>query len=102
MEFCDMETLQKWINQRNEAGEDSKRQEESFPIKLQIIIAVEYIHRQKLIHRDLKVTRNSVNLFNMNHGTVRTGIFICAFCFRDLQLLACQHYDWTSRRGEGV
>lgn len=67
-----MKTLAQWINERNQAGEDPKRQEKSLPIKQQTVSGVEYIHSQKLIHRDLKVTLNSEHIYfsllHMNHG----------------------------------
>ena len=57
MELCG-KTLKTWIDERN-AERDLKRREMSQGIIQQILHGVEYIHSNKLIHRDLKVSQVS-------------------------------------------
>lgn len=54
MEFCEQGTLEKWIEKKRE---DQKYYEMAQNKFLQIVKGVQYIHSEKLIHRDLKVCR---------------------------------------------
>lgn len=54
MEFCEQGTLEKWIAKKRE---DQKYYEMAQNKFLQIVKGVQYIHSEKLIHRDLKVCR---------------------------------------------
>lgn len=51
MEFCEQGTLENWIAK---TSEDRKYYEMAQNKFLQIVKGVEYIHSEKLIHRDLK------------------------------------------------
>lgn len=54
MEFCEQGTLENWIAK---TSKDRKYYEMAQNRFLQIVKGVEYIHSEKLIHRDLKVCR---------------------------------------------
>ncbi|GAA6096007.1 interferon-induced, double-stranded RNA-activated protein kinase [Tachysurus ichikawai] len=72
MEFCDGETLYRWIEERN-ANFDKypKRRLEAADIIKQILEAVKYIHLNKLFHRDLK----PLNIMFGKDGGVKVGDF---------------------------
>lgn len=54
MEFCEQGTLEKWIEKNRAKRRYHAMAQDKF---LQIVEGVEYIHSEKLIHRDLKVCR---------------------------------------------
>ncbi|NXO08703.1 E2AK2 kinase, partial [Oriolus oriolus] len=68
MEFCEQGTLEKWIAKNRE---DRKYYEMAKPKFLQIVKGVEYIHSEKLIHRDLKPQ----NIFISHDDKIKIGDF---------------------------
>ncbi|NWU78707.1 E2AK2 kinase, partial [Onychorhynchus coronatus] len=68
MEFCEQGTLEKWIGENREDQHYHEMAQNKF---LQIIKGVEYIHSEKLIHRDLKPT----NIFISHDGKIKIGDF---------------------------
>ncbi|NWU17964.1 E2AK2 kinase, partial [Cephalopterus ornatus] len=67
MEFCEQGTLEKWIGENRECLNYHEMAQNKF---LQIMKGVEYIHSQKLIHRDLKPP----NIF-ISHDKIKIGDF---------------------------
>ncbi|KAF5901733.1 Z-DNA binding protein kinase, partial [Clarias magur] len=70
MEFCEGGTLTSWINDRN-VMHKQRETVETNKIFYEIISGVEYIHSQKLIHRDLKPD----NILFSTNGKVKIGDF---------------------------
>ncbi|NWT83905.1 E2AK2 kinase, partial [Lanius ludovicianus] len=68
MEFCEQGTLQKWIEKN---GKGRKYYEMAKLKFLQIVKGVEYIHSEKLIHRDLKPQ----NIFISHDDKIKIGDF---------------------------
>ncbi|XP_039574997.1 interferon-induced, double-stranded RNA-activated protein kinase isoform X5 [Passer montanus] len=68
MEFCEQGTLENWVAKTNE---DRKYHEMAQNKFLQIVKGVEYIHSQKLIHRDLKPQ----NIFISHDNKIKIGDF---------------------------
>ncbi|NXH25559.1 E2AK2 kinase, partial [Myiagra hebetior] len=68
MEFCEQGTLDKWIEKNREDRKYNELAQSKF---LQIVKAVEYIHSEKLIHRDLKPQ----NIFVSHDGKIKIGDF---------------------------
>lgn len=56
MQLCRKESLREWLQKRN--AEVCVKTDESLHVFHQIAQAVEYVHQQGLIHRDLKVGLN--------------------------------------------
>uniref|UniRef100_A0A671LVF2 non-specific serine/threonine protein kinase n=1 Tax=Sinocyclocheilus anshuiensis TaxID=1608454 RepID=A0A671LVF2_9TELE len=72
MEFCEGDTLHAWIYKRNSSNvHDPERRTEAAQINRQVLKAVEYIHKEGLIHRDLK----PLNIMFSSEGTVKVGDF---------------------------
>uniref|UniRef100_A0A672P3Z9 Protein kinase domain-containing protein n=1 Tax=Sinocyclocheilus grahami TaxID=75366 RepID=A0A672P3Z9_SINGR len=72
MEFCEGDTLHAWIDKRNSSDvHDPERRKEAAQINRQVLKAVEYIHKEGLIHRDLK----PLNIMFSSEGTVKVGDF---------------------------
>uniref|UniRef100_A0A673GKL2 non-specific serine/threonine protein kinase n=1 Tax=Sinocyclocheilus rhinocerous TaxID=307959 RepID=A0A673GKL2_9TELE len=72
MEFCEGDTLHAWIDKRNSSNvHDPERRTEAAQINRQVLKAVEYIHKEGLIHRDLK----PLNIMFSSEGTVKVGDF---------------------------
>ncbi|KAK2853065.1 hypothetical protein Q7C36_008266 [Tachysurus vachellii] len=72
MEFCDGETLYRWIDERNDNPEKyATRRLEAADIIKQVLEAVNYIHTHKLFHRDLK----PLNIMFGQDGGVKVGDF---------------------------
>ncbi|NXQ09211.1 E2AK2 kinase, partial [Vidua macroura] len=67
MEFCEQGTLENWIAK---TSKDRKYHEMAQDKFLQIVKGVEYIHSEKLIHRDLKPQ----NIF-LSHNKIKIGDF---------------------------
>ncbi|XP_002191239.5 interferon-induced, double-stranded RNA-activated protein kinase isoform X1 [Taeniopygia guttata] len=67
MEFCEQGTLENWIAK---PSKDRKYYEMAQKRFLQIVKGVEYIHSEKLIHRDLKPQ----NIF-ISHNKIKIGDF---------------------------
>ncbi|RLV98656.1 hypothetical protein DV515_00010545 [Chloebia gouldiae] len=67
MEFCEQGTLENWIAK---TSKDRKYYEMAQNKFLQIVKGVEYIHSEKLIHRDLKPQ----NIF-ISHNKIKIGDF---------------------------
>lgn len=70
MDFCEGGTLTDWIHERN-FKEKRRTTEEIYKIFYEIVTGVEYIHSNKLIHRDLKPD----NIFFTAEGKVKIGDF---------------------------
>ncbi|NXJ17927.1 E2AK2 kinase, partial [Dicrurus megarhynchus] len=68
MEFCERGTLEKWIAKN---AEDQKYYVMAQNKFLQIVKGVEYIHSEKLIHRDLKPQ----NIFISHDDKIKIGDF---------------------------
>uniref|UniRef100_A0A9J8CUZ6 non-specific serine/threonine protein kinase n=1 Tax=Cyprinus carpio carpio TaxID=630221 RepID=A0A9J8CUZ6_CYPCA len=72
MEFCEGDTLRAWIDKRNTSDVDyPERRTDAAQITRQVLKAVEYIHKEGLIHRDLK----PLNIMFNSEGTVKVGDF---------------------------
>ncbi|XP_027021644.2 interferon-induced, double-stranded RNA-activated protein kinase [Tachysurus fulvidraco] len=72
MEFCEGETLKRWIEERNFNPEKySTRRLEAADIIKQVLGAVKYIHSKTLFHRDLK----PLNIMFGQDGGVKVGDF---------------------------
>ncbi|XP_052428253.1 interferon-induced, double-stranded RNA-activated protein kinase isoform X8 [Carassius gibelio] len=72
MELCEGDTLRAWIDQRNSKDVDyPERRMDAAQINRQVLKAVEYIHKEGLIHRDLK----PLNIMFNSEGTVKIGDF---------------------------
>ncbi|XP_026079187.1 interferon-induced, double-stranded RNA-activated protein kinase-like isoform X3 [Carassius auratus] len=72
MELCEGDTLRAWIDQRNSKDVDyPERRTDAAQINRQVLKAVEYIHKEGLIHRDLK----PLNIMFNSEGTVKIGDF---------------------------
>ncbi|KAK3553939.1 hypothetical protein QTP70_015280 [Hemibagrus guttatus] len=72
LEFCDGETLRKWIDDRNYHPEKyPKRRQEAEDIIKQVLEAVKYIHLKGRFHRDLK----PLNIMFGHEGHVKVGDF---------------------------
>ncbi|XP_048059936.1 interferon-induced, double-stranded RNA-activated protein kinase-like isoform X4 [Megalobrama amblycephala] len=72
MELCEGDTLRVWIDKRNSSNEHfPKRRTDAAQISRQVLTAVEYIHSEGLIHRDLKPP----NIMFGNDGRVKVGDF---------------------------
>uniref|UniRef100_A0A8C1RKM6 non-specific serine/threonine protein kinase n=1 Tax=Cyprinus carpio TaxID=7962 RepID=A0A8C1RKM6_CYPCA len=72
MEFCEGDTLRAWIDKRNSSNvRDPERRTDAAQINRQVLKAVEYIHKEGLIHRDLK----PLNIMFSSEGTVKVGDF---------------------------
>ncbi|XP_042593530.1 interferon-induced, double-stranded RNA-activated protein kinase [Cyprinus carpio] len=87
MEFCEGDTLRAWIDKRNSSNvRDPERRTDAAQINRQVLKAVEYIHKEGLIHRDLK----PLNIMFSSEGTVKVGDFglvTAAETDNDVQLL---------------
>uniref|UniRef100_A0A672PAK9 non-specific serine/threonine protein kinase n=1 Tax=Sinocyclocheilus grahami TaxID=75366 RepID=A0A672PAK9_SINGR len=71
MELCEGDTLHAWIDKRNSSDvHDPERRKEAAQINRQVLKAVEYIHKEGLIHRDLK----PLNIM-FSKGRVKVGDF---------------------------
>nr|XP_055026882.1 protein kinase containing Z-DNA binding domains [Misgurnus anguillicaudatus] len=70
MDFCEGGTLTTWIEERN-LMKKKRTTEEMYQIFYEIVSGVEYIHSNKLIHRDLKPD----NIFFTAEGKVKIGDF---------------------------
>ncbi|XP_073729597.1 interferon-induced, double-stranded RNA-activated protein kinase-like isoform X2 [Misgurnus anguillicaudatus] len=70
MDFCEGGTLTTWIEERN-FTEKQRTTDEIYKIFYEIVSGVEYIHSNKLIHRDLKPD----NIFFTAEGNVKIGDF---------------------------
>ncbi|NXA87487.1 E2AK2 kinase, partial [Melanocharis versteri] len=68
MEFCERGTLEKWISENREDQKYYAMAQNKF---LQIVKGVEYIHSEKLIHRDLKPQ----NIFISHDDKIKIGDF---------------------------
>ncbi|XP_051639024.1 interferon-induced, double-stranded RNA-activated protein kinase isoform X2 [Manacus candei] len=68
MEFCEKGTLEKWIGENREHQNYHEMAQNKF---LQIMKGVEYIHSEKLIHRDLK----PLNIFISHDDKIKIGDF---------------------------
>ncbi|KAJ7401895.1 eukaryotic translation initiation factor 2 alpha kinase 2 [Pitangus sulphuratus] len=68
MEFCEKGTLEKWITENREDKHYHEMAQNKF---LQIMKGVEYIHSEKLIHRDLKPP----NIFISHDDKIKIGDF---------------------------
>ncbi|NWQ70550.1 E2AK2 kinase, partial [Neopipo cinnamomea] len=68
MEFCEQGTLEKWISENREDQHYHEMAQNKF---LQIMKGVEYIHSEKLIHRDLKPP----NIFISHDDKIKIGDF---------------------------
>ncbi|XP_027537409.1 interferon-induced, double-stranded RNA-activated protein kinase [Neopelma chrysocephalum] len=68
MEFCERGTLEKWIGENREDQNYHEMAQNKF---LQIMKGVEYIHSEKLIHRDLKPP----NIFISHDDKIKIGDF---------------------------
>ncbi|XP_032537629.1 interferon-induced, double-stranded RNA-activated protein kinase isoform X1 [Chiroxiphia lanceolata] len=68
MEFCEKGTLEKWIGENREDQNYHEMAQNKF---LQIMKGVEYIHSEKLIHRDLKPP----NIFISHDDKIKIGDF---------------------------
>ncbi|XP_050171502.1 interferon-induced, double-stranded RNA-activated protein kinase isoform X2 [Myiozetetes cayanensis] len=68
MEFCEKGTLEKWIMENREDKHYHEMAQNKF---LQIMKGVEYIHSEKLIHRDLKPP----NIFISHDDKIKIGDF---------------------------
>ncbi|NXK30892.1 E2AK2 kinase, partial [Piprites chloris] len=68
MEFCEQGTLEKWIGENREDQHYHEMAQNKF---LQIMKGVEYIHSEKLIHRDLK----PLNIFISHDDKIKIGDF---------------------------
>ncbi|NXM05591.1 E2AK2 kinase, partial [Tyrannus savana] len=68
MEFCEKGTLEKWIMENREDKRYHEMAQNKF---LQIMKGVEYIHSEKLIHRDLKPP----NIFISHDDKIKIGDF---------------------------
>ncbi|XP_058242415.1 interferon-induced, double-stranded RNA-activated protein kinase [Hemibagrus wyckioides] len=72
MEFCDGETLRKWIDERNDHPEKyPNRRQEATDIIKQVLEAVKHIHANQCFHRDLK----PLNIMFGHEGRVKVGDF---------------------------
>ncbi|KAL7889597.1 hypothetical protein AOLI_G00018550 [Acnodon oligacanthus] len=72
MEFCEGETLRKWIGGRNSHPEKHpERRQDALQIMKQALEAVKYIHSKCIIHRDLK----PANIMFGNERAVKIGDF---------------------------
>ncbi|XP_043110715.1 interferon-induced, double-stranded RNA-activated protein kinase [Puntigrus tetrazona] len=72
MEFCEGDTLRAWIDRKNSPNAiNPERRTEAARIHRQVLEAVEYIHKQDLIHRDLK----PLNIMFSSDGKVKVGDF---------------------------
>ncbi|XP_062851840.1 interferon-induced, double-stranded RNA-activated protein kinase [Trichomycterus rosablanca] len=72
MEFCEGNTLYKWIDEKNsEPEEHLQRRQEAAAIMNQVLDAVCFVHEKKLIHKDLK----PANIMFKNDNTVKIGDF---------------------------
>ncbi|NWV15439.1 E2AK2 kinase, partial [Ptilonorhynchus violaceus] len=68
MEFCEQGTLEEWIAKNREDRKYRSMAQNKF---LQIVKGVEYIHSEKLIHRDLKPQ----NIFISHDDKIKIGDF---------------------------
>ncbi|NXC64672.1 E2AK2 kinase, partial [Aleadryas rufinucha] len=68
LEFCEQGTLEKWIAKNREHRKYYAMAQNKF---LQIVKGVEYIHSEKLIHRDLKPQ----NIFISHDDKIKIGDF---------------------------
>ncbi|XP_058650853.1 interferon-induced, double-stranded RNA-activated protein kinase [Onychostoma macrolepis] len=72
MELCEGDTLRAWIDKNNSSNVDyPARRTDAAQINRQVLNAVEYIHKEGLIHRDLK----PLNIMFSSERKIKVGDF---------------------------